>query len=160
MKVLYRPLALTTVVFFVIINVITLNDGHNWGDDFAQYILHANNILAHKPYASGISLDLRVTPPPGFPLLIAPAIHFFGVNFKILKLMNIFWWCLAAFAVYGIALRFLGAKEAALISLWFLTSPIFFLFKQNVLTDIPFMSFLLCAIWALVSSEEFKEMVA
>ena len=84
------------VILFVAVNIATLKDGHNWGDDFAQYIINAKNIVTHKPYSEGIILENTVTYPPGFPLLIAPFVKWFGVNLKILKAPNIFWWFLFA----------------------------------------------------------------
>src|SRR5580704_2440608 len=93
------------VVLFFIINTYTIKDGHNWGDDFAQYIQHAINLIEHKPYASGISYDLRIACPPGFPFLLTSVIYWFGVNFKILKSLNVLLWAISALAAYGLTLR-------------------------------------------------------
>lgn len=142
---------------FFFINIITLNDGHNWGDDFAQYIQHAVNLVEHKPYASGISRDLRILCPPGFPFILSSVIYWSGINFKVLKFINVLLWALSALAAYGLALRKLDLFWARMITVWFLTSPIFFFFKQSVLSDIPFMGFIVLALWALMKSEEFQE---
>jgi len=154
MKNFYTIIVFAIFVLFIFINISTLNDGHNWGDDFAQYIQHAINLLEHKPYASGISYGLRILCPPGFPFLLSPVIYCFGVNFKILKSLNIFLWALSALATYGLALRWLDLFWARMITVWFLTSPIFFFFKQNVLSDIPFMCFVLLSIWSFTKFEE------
>ena len=139
---------------FLMINIYTLNDGHNWGDDFAQYIQHSINLLGHQPYASNIALDTWVVPPPGFPLLLSPLIYVFGLNFKILKFLNVLLWAISAFAAYDLVLKRLGLFWARMVFVWFLTSPSFFFFKQNVLSDIPFMCFVLLSLWAFMKYEE------
>ena len=83
------------IVASIFLNITTLKDGHNWGADFAQYIIHAKNVLAHKPFTDGVMLDNPFSYPPGFPWLIAPVIKIFGVNFIILKFLNIIFWYLS-----------------------------------------------------------------
>ncbi len=157
MKNLYKIAALAIFGLFFFINIITLNDGHNWGDDFAQYIQHAINLVEHKPYASGISYDLWVAYPPGFPFLLSSMIYWFGINFKVLKFLNVLFWALGALAAYGLALRRLDLFWARMITVWFLTSPLFFFFKQNVLSDIPFMCFVLLSTLSFMKFEEYQE---
>src|SRR5437899_2145553 len=49
------------------VSVVTLKDGHNWGDDFAQYLLFA------RTYASGhLEHPGLATTPPLFSLVLAP----------------------------------------------------------------------------------------
>lgn len=136
-------------VFFagaVFINIATINDGHNWGDDFAQYILCAQNILNHKTYGSGIMLENPYSYPPGFPFLIAPIIKFFGVNFVILKLINILFWYLSVLVLYPLFVQRLGRERAVLSCLFLAYSANLFFYKQNVLSDIPFFFFFSSAI--------------
>jgi len=76
-----------------------LTNGHNWGDDFAQYIMQAKSIVEHKPaefiatnrfivenseYAVG-----PVTYPWGFPALLAPVYALFGLDLIALKAVNV-----------------------------------------------------------------------
>ena len=157
MKNLYTITALAIFGLFFFINIFTLNDGHNWGDDFAQYIQHAKNLVEHKPYTAGISRDLWVVYPPGFPLLLSSVIYWFGINFKVLKSLNVLLWALSALAAYGLALMWLDLFWAGMITVWFLTSPFFFFFKQNVLSDIPFMCFVLLSIWTFMKFEEYQQ---
>jgi len=141
-------------VLFLFINIITLNDGHNWGDDFAQYIHHARNIVEHKAYDAPLMLEEWVTVPPGFPLLIAPIIKLFGLNFPILKFMNILYWLLATLGVYALAKRYTSRPAALMIALVLLSSPRFFTFKQNVLADIPFSLFVVATVYAVMRFED------
>ncbi len=135
-------------VLFIFVNTLTIKDGHNWGDDFSQYIRHAENIVQGKPYAGGIMLEKWVVVPPGFPLLLAPLVKLFGLNFSALKWLNVFFWQLYVIFVFLLARERLGERIALGISLVFLTAPWFFVFKQNVLSDIPFLFFITVALWS------------
>ncbi len=144
---------LSAVLFFVL-NILTVRDGHNWGDDFGQYIQHAKNIIGGQPYASRIMVEPWVTVPPGFPLLLVPWIYFWGVNFKVLKIFNVILWQCFVLAFYPLMRKRLGEENALLGSLALLSSPFFFLFKQNVLSDTAFIFFVTLAILALMKFEE------
>jgi 4-amino-4-deoxy-L-arabinose transferase-like glycosyltransferase len=131
----------------VIINIWTLKDGHNWGDDFAQYIIQAQNIIEGKPYAQGVMLDNPTSSQPGFPLLISPLIKLFGLNFKILKSLNIFFWYLSIILLYPVFRKVGGRRFAVSVSLLLAFSSFIFLFKQNILTDIPFFFFICLSLY-------------
>jgi len=125
----------------IFINWATLKNGHNWGDDFAQYIINARNIIEHKPYTSGVMLDNDVIYPPGLPLLLAPVLKVFGLSFRVLKILNIFSWFLAIILVYDLFLRFKYRRLALMVVVFLAFSSLFFTYKQNVLSDIPFFLF-------------------
>ncbi len=149
-----RTALVTAFVLFGVVNSATLNDGHNWGDDFAQYMLHAVNLTEHKPYAADIVLDLWTVVPPGFPLILSSIIYWAGINFKLLKFLNIMGWALTALAGYSIAVRRMTPAMAAALTIWFLSAPSLFVFKQNVLSDIPFVCFVSLSIWAFIKYQE------
>src|SRR5580692_1060 len=78
--------------------LLCIHKGHNWGDDFAQYIEQARAISSHSldsylqtnRYAMDHS-DSASGPylcPNGFPLLIAPVYRLFGLNLVAFKV-----WC-------------------------------------------------------------------
>ena len=63
------------ILFVAVFYLSTIREGHDWGDDFSQYILHAANLASGAPYAPTRYLynpDNPVTGPqqypPGFPL--------------------------------------------------------------------------------------------
>ncbi len=65
----------------------TVRPGHDWGDDFAQYLLHARNLVTGQPYAeTGYIFNpqhANIGPaayPPVFPLLLAPVYALAGLN--------------------------------------------------------------------------------
>jgi len=125
----------------LIINLMTLQDGHNWGDDFAQYIINARNIIDGKPFTSGVMLDKTVIYPPGLPLMLAPVLKIFGLNFKALKILNIVSWYLSILFLYTLFLRGQGRRFALMAAVFLACSSFFFVYKQNVLSDIPFFLF-------------------
>ncbi len=148
-----------SLIIFVGINLLTLKDGHNWGGDFAQYIIHARNLLDGSDYTDGIfiSPDFFLTPvdheykpypryPPGFPGILAFAITFGGSGFIWLKSMNILFWMLWVLVLYGMIRRRVGVNAAFFSAIFLLSSPWLFTFKQSVMSDLPFVFFTTLAI--------------
>ena len=118
-------------IFFAgafLFNACYLSDGHNWGDDFAQYIINARNIVNHKPFTSGVMLDNNIIYPPGLPLMLAPLFKAFGLNFKLLKSLNIFCWYLAIIFLYGLILRYTNTFFALMAALFLAVSSFFLIF--------------------------------
>ncbi len=136
-----------SIVLFIVVNVATLYNSHGLDDDFSQYLKHAQNIVEHKAYRSDIGLEPGVICPPGYPLLLAPLMKCFGLNFTILKIPNLFYWLIYVIVLYRLWKKRLGEGLASLLAVFFLTSPFFFLFKQQLLSDLPFLSFLTIALY-------------
>ena len=132
----------------------TLREGHAWGGDNAMYLLHARNIVSGQDYVdtgyiyNASSARLPQSYPPIFPLLLAPWAPAPEIDWGPLKLLTVA--CLIA------ALGFLAASErpssgrmqgAALVALAGL-NPILWDFKDNVLSEFPFLMFLCVALWS------------
>jgi len=141
---------LITITPLILINIFTLKEGHNWGGDFAQYIIHALNILNGRPYTDGIMLKTPLVYPPGFPYLLAPVIQFTGVHFPSLKMLNIIFWFGMIFLITPYLTRRLGQQNGILSSIVLASSSFYFMFKQSVLSDIPFLFFIM---WSFVLFE-------
>lgn len=132
--------------------VSTIRAGHNWGDDFAMYIAHARNIVEGRAYADTGYIYNPAFPsyshdmyPPVFPLLLAPVYALFGLNLTAMKveLVLIFLGCLYLVFVSfrdELPLPYIVVLVAALGFMPFLWD-----FKDNVLSDIPFL------FWTLAS---------
>lgn len=144
------------LALFLVLNLTTIRPGHPPGGDFAHYIIHAQNLLAGRDYASGVFMPgVRVQNyPPGFPLILAPLLHWAGVNLPLLKLPTVLMWPLCAWLLALIARRRLGGQTALLVFLFMLFAPWFFVFKQNILSDVPFTLLVLAALWAFVNYQE------
>ena len=87
--------------------ILTIREGHNWGGDFSQYILHAKNLVDRGYYSIpeyianySHSFISPIEYPPIFPLLLTPAYILFGINFVAFKVTVIISLCLALFAIY------------------------------------------------------------
>ncbi|MBL8191721.1 MAG: hypothetical protein JNK38_27125 [Acidobacteria bacterium] len=82
--------ALAVGVFYL----LTIRTGHEWGDDFSLYLMHARNLaggLEYRPaeylhYSPYIGPDAY---PPVFPLLLAPVYWLFGLNLTAMKVVVI-----------------------------------------------------------------------
>jgi len=141
-KTSYGLLIFLCVIPFLLVHFQTLEDGHDWGGDFAQYIRHAKNLVEHKAYDADVLVEDRVIYPPGFPLIISPLVKIFGINFWILKIPNIFFWLGFCFAVYYLFKKRLNKDHALLAFLVLLSSSEFFVLKQSIISDVPFLFFL------------------
>ncbi len=131
-------------IFFlctVCLNLATIKDGHNWGDDFAQYIINAKNISDGRPMDQGVMLDNPTIYPPGYSYILAVPIKFFGIDLRVLKSLNVLFWFLAVYILYLILESKFGARSAAGAAFFLSVSAFFFIYKQNILSDIAFFFF-------------------
>lgn len=125
----------------------TLRPGHIWGDDFAMYIHHAQNIVEGRPYADTGYIFNPAAPvsprmyPPAFPLLLSPLYKLYGLNLMPMKLEQVVSFVLALTAVYFFFRRDLGQEYSLALLAILGLSPIFWAAKDNVLSDLPFLLF-------------------
>jgi len=142
---------------FLVLNFATINNGHNWGGDFSQYIRHAQNLLEQQPYNFTYDLEPKVVSPPGLPLLIAPILRFFGLNFAAMKMLNVVFLLLFVAVSFKVIARAQGEDIALLSAVFLFSLPYFFLIKHEVLTDIPFLFFTAASLWLGAEYFERKE---
>ena len=74
-----RLLGPVLIVLVAVFHLTTLRSGHDWGGDFALYILHGQNIVEGDPYAQTPYIYNPYYPelsprayPPVYPLMLAP----------------------------------------------------------------------------------------
>jgi hypothetical protein len=145
-------------VFFVMLLCIPLffinvRDYHDWGDDFAQYIHQAKNIVDGTPQASTGYIysphNIDLGPPAylsGFPLMLAPVYYFFGNNIRSFLLLISFFLILTAIFTYRFYARFFSKHTAVLLVLIFVYNPWVLRFKAEIMSEIPFTMILLIII--------------
>jgi 4-amino-4-deoxy-L-arabinose transferase-like glycosyltransferase len=131
---------------------LNIKNSHDWGDDFAQYLLQARNIVEHHPQTdNGLVFDSETNDyalrayPVGFPLMIAPIYYFSGTNVKPLSyLMStvLFVFCIVLFLYFK---KYFSELTAFFLVLIFLYNPFTISFKMEVLSDLPFALLLLVA---------------
>lgn len=145
-------LLLAIVASSLLIGWGTLTRGHEWGDDFAAYILQARSILdgttgefiQHNAFTIRES-SFQIGPvayPWGYPLMLTPALLARGVHPLALKTAGVL--CFAGFLVclYRMTMDRLPPPESLLLVALFAFSPVFTTFLDHVLSDIPLLFFL------------------
>jgi len=132
----------------------TIRQGNTWGDDFALYIRHAQNIATGRTYSdTGYIYNPAVpiygppTYPPIFPLLLGPVYHFAGLNFWAMKCEQVAFFILALLVIYVSLLRFTSPVNASIVIALFGFNPNFWAAKDNILSDLPFLFFFWLAAW-------------
>jgi len=144
------------VALIAVFYLATLRGGHAWGDDFAFYIHHAKNLLEGVPYTATGYIPNPSFPhlgplhyPPGYPLMLAPVIAVFGVNYTAMKTEVIlsfacslvfmfflfrdrlpYWWTLLLIAAIGL-------------------NPFFWRVRDDIASDLPFLMAAYGALWLI-----------
>lgn len=143
-------LAAIVILGFFLVSLLNGNAQHPWGDDWAQYVMHARNILTGHAYGDTGYLFNPDYPnvgpptyPPGLPLLLIPALAAYGVNILALKFV-----CLICAALaLSVAFRLLSAvvgQGAALITIFLLAlHPYVWALGQEIASEAPFLLFTL-----------------
>lgn len=136
---------------------LNLKTSHDWGDDFAQYIHQAQNLLEGKSQnETGVVFNEThfigpVAYPIGFPIILAPVLKSFGYN---LLVLNVY---LSAFLVLSCFLGFIFLRRrfsfhTALITILIIAyNPIMLSLKTEVLSDLPYLFFSLLSLWLITS---------
>jgi hypothetical protein len=143
---------------------LSVKHGQSWGDDWAQYVAHARNIAEGRPYSSTgyiFNADQPIAPPnypPGFPLMLAPIYGLRGLDLDALKIPAIVS-LIAAIGLFAlIVAEWEGAPTALATTALLGFHPFFRNFKNEILSDLPFLFVLLLALWmsekALMSRSE------
>ncbi len=141
-------LLLVLYVFFAA-NILTY--GHNWGDDFASYIMQAKSLISGSPqkffednsftiYNSDTVLG-PVVYPWGYPIILSFCIYFFNINLLALKAPNIIFFALFLLTFYLVLNKKLLSIEKLLLLAIIAFNPHFLLFHDNILSDFPFLFF-------------------
>ena len=135
------------VVILLLLPLLFLNikNTHDWGDDFAQYLIEAKNIQQGAPLGqSGFveNPNYILGPncyPPGFPLIIA--LTTFDVG-KLNVLMSFFLLCIGYFS-FLLFNKWFHFAPALILTLVIVYNPLCLSFKTEILSDLPFVALLL-----------------
>lgn len=145
-------LLLTGLFLFLPLVFINFNSPHNWGDDFAQYLMHSQKLAAFQnPYEINYiyNPNYAVMSPPAYPLgfsLLLSPISIFSPD-TLLPYKIYMQLLLVAFAIT--ALFFLSKQfswyTSAMVLLLVFYHPYIIGYKGQVLSDVPFALFFLLA---------------
>ena len=158
-KQTYLILFLLIAVVFAI-NLISFKNGHIWGDDFAAYIDQTRAMVSgnfdelisiHK-YRVENSHGSSTGPflaPWGFPILLSPIYYVFGLDIHVMKIyVNLFF--LASLIIVFLLFqdRLKNIENLLLIAI-IAFNPVYFKFKDTVMSDIPFLFFSLISLFLI-----------
>lgn len=154
-----RSTSITIILMLASMSIISLvmNDGHDWRGDFAMYVSQAQSILdgsVQELYEMNVySMDHSETVLGpylyqfGFPLLLAPVLWLFGLDFFALK------WLCSAGLILSIPLMFrlFSPHFKEVLYPWLVVAFIAFnseyiIFCDSILSDLPFLCFSMLAL--------------
>jgi hypothetical protein len=154
-------IGLVCVLLVAAFDLSTIRDGHDWGDDFSQYIRHASNLANGAPYARTSYLYNPENPsigprlyPPGFPVVLAPVVRAFGLELRPMKVEIVLFFVAALLLIHRLIQPFMPPVDAAAVVLMVGLNPFLWDFKDNVLSDIPFLFFFVAALVALTRADD------
>jgi len=139
------------IIISLIIGASTLKRGHEWGDDFAWYILQAKSILngstaefMQQSKFTNTQSTTHVGPlayPWGYPLILTPVYAIKGTNPLALKLPALFFYAGFLICLYYLVKTRLTQTESLLVVSLFAFNPMLIEFENQILSDIPFLFF-------------------
>lgn len=142
---LFAIIGLTAVIYLT-----SFSTGHNWGDDFSRYIAQAKSIAEGYNFPGKfVGTYGAFIYPWGFPLLLSPIYSLFGLNIFAMKVYISLFFLLALLVIFLLFKNKLTSPQILLLTAIFALNPHFFLFKDNVLSDIPFFFFSLFSIFLI-----------
>jgi hypothetical protein len=146
-SILGKPTIVQLIILILILSpllFINLDNRHNWGDDFAQYLDQINYFIHKKNNPASEVLNYKVYSPinrgEGFSLLLSPITFFFGyqIYYYIVFLSGVLF-------LLGITLFYFFKPKIKSIYLVFILSLLFVYnyntldFKRDIITLFPFM---------------------
>jgi Predicted membrane protein (DUF2079) len=160
MRSLTNHLLIIIIIASLVIGISTLTRGHEWGDDFASYVMQAQSILNDSMdefverngftiFESSIQIG-PVAYPWGYPLLLVPSLVLKGVHPLTLKLPGLFFFLGFLICLYLLTEKRLTRTESLILVALFAFNPILIKFLDFILSDIPFLFFIFFALlWIL-----------
>ena len=149
MTKLRDPFLIIILLTNLALGASVLTRGHEWGDDFASYIMQAQSILNgntnefidHNTFTifeSSVQIG-PVAYPWGYPLALTPILALKGVHALALKLPGLFFFAGFLVCLYLlIETRFTRIESLLLVSL-FAFNPTLVRFFDYITSDIPFL---------------------
>ena len=145
----------TQAIFLLIVGLSvsalcgSLTQSHDWGDDFASYIMQAQSITQGTPDAfvdaNRITIEQSyyqmgpIAYPWGFPLLLAPIFALFGLNILALKTVGALSFLLFLLVLWRAFRRVHTAPGFLCLVALFALNPTLLGFSDHVLSDLPFL---------------------
>lgn len=161
------PVILSVSLFYL----LTIRQGHEWGDDFSMYIHHAKNIVEGIPYGKTgyiynpylqlyYAHQAQIGPktyPPVLPLLLAPVYYFWKLNLNAYKVCIILTFILSLFVIARAFRNYLSPPWLAALIFILGYNPFFWRYKDNIVSDLPFILFTYLSLYLISKASESRE---
>jgi hypothetical protein len=138
---------------------INIRNSQDWGDDFAQYIHQARNILIGESqnntgyiYNENYFIGPKAYP-TGFPLLLAAFSQFGNDGLEGLSRIISAFWLLACFVGFLILRKHHSFLTALITTIIIAYNPMMINFKTEILSDLPFTFFSMLCLY-LIDKED------
>ena len=146
----FKKINENAIVFIIILSVailyfLTYSPDFHQPDDYLLYISQTQAITQGN--IGNFVNSHGFFEPWGYPLILSPVYFFFGLNMTAIKLLTCFFFFLSLLMIFLIFKDKLSSINTILLVLIFAFNPYFFLFKDNILADIPFFFFSLLALF-------------
>jgi hypothetical protein len=143
------PFLIVIILLSLAIGSAILTRGHEWGDDWASYVMQAQSILngrtnefvEHNTFTIFES-SFQIGPvayPWGYPLILTPALALKGIHPLTLKLPGLFFFTGFLICFYLLLKDRLTRTESLLLVSLFAFNPTLIKFLDQILSDIPFL---------------------
>ena len=160
--------ALILLIGYLLLGAATVSDGHRWGDDWAQYVMHSINMVEGRPYSPTgyiFNPDAPVVGPPsyppGLPLILSPIFAITGLNLFALKIVC--FTCLVGgiFFAFKLLRESLGIGIASATLVLFIFHDQIWTSRDSIQSDSPYLLVSMFALWLAARRDDlFSDMNA
>lgn len=140
---------------------INIQNTHDWGDDFAQYLMQARNIVEDRPqndngyvHDSIVSHVALKAYPAGWPLILSKIYVRYGLNMVPYNYLMSAMLVIFAAGCFLFFSRFVKNHFAFLMAIIILYNPWCIQFKKEILSDLPFAACALLYLHFLLNCEK------
>jgi hypothetical protein len=163
MKKIRDPFLVVALLLNIMLGLSTLTRGHEWGDDWASYVMQAQSILngnmdefvernAFTIFESSVQIG-PVAYPWGYPLVLTPALLLRGVHPLMLKLPGLFFFAGFLICFYLLTETRLTRTERLLLVSLFAFNPVLIKFTDYIISDIPFLFSVFLTLWLMQNAQ-------
>jgi hypothetical protein len=156
---MHNKILFVILIISLVIGASTLTRGHQWGDDFAWYILQAksiwngttNEFIQQSAFTNDQSTTYvgPLAYPWGYPLLLIPSYVIKGIHPLALKLPALFFYGGFLACLYLLMKTRLSKAESLLLVSLFAFNPLLLQFLDQILSDIPYLFFSTLSLWLI-----------
>ena len=151
MRNIRNSFLIVIVLLSLAISSSTLTRGHEWGDDWASYVMQAQSILNGKTHEfverntfTIFKSSFQIGPvayPWGYPIILIPFFQSQGIDPIILKIPDMLFYASFLLCLYELMKTRLTPTESLIAVSLFAFNPMLINFQDHILSDIPFLFF-------------------